>query len=178
MPRLRATNLDARSLPETGRDVDRAVEVRCAPARRLSWPGSALLAPGDLGLFGLIWALILILVSTAGNLPAREVSSLSPPGGRRLTAMPALVLSRPLACPPRTESGPIVRSGEHSRFSESAHLEDLDGDDDDPIEVPASPLAHLTVSHLSHLIVVRAVLAPGWREPQFASSPLFPPLRC
>ena len=87
-------------------------------------------------------------------------------------------MSRPIARTPRIESLPTIRSVHASKFSESAHLEDLDGDDDDPIAVPLRTLASLTVPYLSYLINPDAKRAPVWTEPPSSSLPVLPPLRC
>ena len=178
MPQVTAILRNAHHLAASGREVAWVSDARLTRAWQEPGhiPGCALQTFRRFRLTGLVWVLILGLASAAGSFSARGDSS--PPDGRLQVALTVGVMSPPLARGPRIESGPTIRSGRSSKFSESAHLEELDGDDDDPILVPSRPLARLAVLHLWYLIDSSAELAPAWIEPPSSSSRVVTPLRC
>jgi hypothetical protein len=161
--------------------------VACAPGTPVEQAPNAIVKLTDFRTFtilgfclaGIVWALSLVHASTAcaGGSSPFEGSSHS--RALRLAELPGRVVSRPPACNSRPGNRPApVLVDRDLTISEAANTDDLDGDDDDPIELPSRGLGPLLVLHVSELFGRAGNAAPIWTVHTPAFSQVVPPLRC
>jgi hypothetical protein len=148
-----------------------------ASASTIGRSGPWLLSPRDIHTVGLVCALVLGLIAAVGRPTVREDAAAR--ARHRLAVSAGRLVTDPHRCCPRLKSGAGIRSNNHpTHFSESARLEELDGDDDDPIVMPLRGLVPVLIHQALYVMDPSNAPAPTWAESPSLSFPTRRPLRC